>query len=93
MTRLGLGVWKLLTFCEWLHMPSGVRMRLLYRDGDEDEILKAVGMGWGRGQNHGNGVEMGRKVVPVQLSIGDTLGRRRVRTPNHRAKSEADDLP
>jgi len=38
-------------------------------------------------------VEMGRKVVPVQLSIGDTLGRRRVRTPNHRAKSEADDLP
>ena len=25
-----LTVWKLLTFCEWLHMPSGVRMRLLY---------------------------------------------------------------
>ena len=22
--------WKLLTFCEWLHTPSGVRMRLLY---------------------------------------------------------------
>ena len=37
-------------------------------DGDGDEILKAVGMGWERGQNHGNGMGMGRKVVPVQLS-------------------------